>query len=109
MVVLGIATCDTTRKALAALRTAGHQVEFRDVRVHPLAGTEMERLTGAFGDRIINRASTTWRGLDTAARDGTPAALIAAHPTLMKRPVIDTGEVLHLGWTPDIRMALTGA
>ena len=47
---------------------------------------------------MVNRRSTTWRGLDEAARAGDPVRLISAHPTLMKRPVIEDGGVLTLGW-----------
>ena len=44
----------------------------------------------------------TWRGLDEAARARPPEALLAEHPTLMKRPVIETGKVLTLGWSDAI-------
>lgn len=97
MIVYGIKTCDTVKKAVKALEAAGHVVRLRDVRAEPLSPDEIAEFTDAFGERLINRASTTWRGLDEAARARPMADLLAAHPTLMKRPVI-RGKVLTLGW-----------
>jgi arsenate reductase-like glutaredoxin family protein len=97
MILYGIPTCDTCRKAQKALIAAGHDVSFRDVRAEPLTAEERSEFLAAFGERLINRASTTWRGLDEAARAQNPEVLLAAHPTLMKRPVI-RGTALTLGW-----------
>lgn len=100
--IWGLKTCDTCRKATAALPGA----TFRDIRQQPLSGAEIAALLEEFGDAAINRASTTWRGLSEEQRSLAPAILLAAHPALMKRPVIRAGEVWHLGWTPAVRAAL---
>lgn len=97
-ILYGLGSCDTCRKARRALESAGHGVEFRDVRDAPLGDEERRRILSAFGDRLVNRASTTWRGLSEAARQESPERLLAAHPTLMKRPVVAVGEDLWLGW-----------
>lgn len=109
MILYGIPTCDTCRAARAALAAAGHAVTFRDIRAEPLSPAERAEFLAAFGDALINRASATWRGLDSRARaaaGGDAAELLAAHPALMKRPVIRAGNQLHLGWTAEIRTAL---
>jgi len=106
MIVYGIPTCGTVKKSIAALKAAGHDVTFRDVRAEPLSAAERAEFTAAFGDRIVNRASMTWRKLPEADRAASPEALIAAHPTLMKRPVIRTGDGLHLGWAKAVQQAL---
>ena len=106
MILYGIPSCDTCRKARAALAAAGHAVTFRDVRADPLDATERAEILAAFGEAAINRASVTWRGLDAAARTAGAAALLAAHPALMKRPVIRAGDKLHLGWTAEVQAAL---
>jgi arsenate reductase-like glutaredoxin family protein len=98
MIVYGIASCDTCRKARAALAAAGHDVTFRDIRAEPLAKGEREEFVAAFGDAILNRASATWRGLAAEERSRPAGELLAAHPTLMKRPMIRAGDALHLGW-----------
>ncbi len=97
MILYGIATCDTCRKAKKALEAAGHAVRFRDLRTEPLSAAEIAEFSEAFGEKLINRASTTWRGLEEAARGAPMADLLAAHPTVMKRPVI-RGAALTLGW-----------
>lgn len=95
--VYGIKTCDTVRKAMAALAAAGQAPVLRDVRTEPLSPEEIAEFSAAFGEKLINRASTTWRGLDEEERARPMAELLAAHPTLMKRPVI-RGRALTLGW-----------
>ncbi|MDD8021871.1 MAG: arsenate reductase [Paracoccaceae bacterium] len=97
MIVYGIKTCDTVKKALRALQAAGHAPVLRDVRAEPLSAAEIAEFQAAFGDKLINRASTTWRGLTEAERAAPVADLLAAHPTLMKRPVI-RGAQLTIGW-----------
>lgn len=106
MRLYGIKTCDTCRAALKALEAAGHGPDFVDVRAAPLSEAELARFEAAFGEALINRRSTTWRGLSEDARAGSTVALLAAHPTLMKRPVIEADGVLYLSWGPEVRGAL---
>ena len=100
MIVYGIKTCDTCRKALKALEAADLSPQFRDVRADPLDKDERAEFIAAFADTLLNKASTTWRGLDDAEREQPVDILLAAHPTLMKRPVI-RGAALTLGWKKD--------
>ena len=103
MRIYGIKTCDTCRAAVKALPEA----EFADIRVAPLDNAQIARFLEVLGGDLVNRRSTTWRGLSEADRAGDPAALLAAHPTLMKRPVIETENgTLHLGWGKDVQAAL---
>ncbi|PWR04223.1 arsenate reductase [Meridianimarinicoccus roseus] len=106
MTVYGIRTCDTCRKAVKALEAAGYSAVLHDVRVDPVGTDRLMVWIDAFGDDLVNRRSTTWRGLDDAARAMPTAALLAAHPSVMKRPVIDTGAALHLGWAKPVQAAL---
>ena len=106
MILYGIPTCDTCNKALKALEAAGRTVAFRDVRAQPLSEAERLRFVAEFGDEIVNRASTTWRGLGDFAKAMEPEDQIAAHPTLMKRPVIEAGGRLYLGWGDEVQAAL---
>lgn len=108
MDIYGLKNCDTCRKALNALQEAGHVPTFRDIRAAPLSDDEIGRFLACFGEALLNRRSTTWRGLDAAERSADPAALLAAHPALMKRPVIEADGALYLGWGPDVRAALLG-
>lgn len=106
MILYGIPTCDTCKKALRALEGAGHRVTFRDVRAAPLSEQEWATLLAEFGDSLINRKSTTWRSLSDYLRNSEADVQLAAQPTLMKRPVIHTGTSWHLGWDDDVQAAL---
>lgn len=103
MILYGLSTCDSCRKARKALEQAGHDVALRDVRAEPLTPEEIRHFLAAFGDRLVNRASTTWRGLPEAERLSDPATLLAAHPALMKRPVLCEGTQLTLGWDRSVQ------
>lgn len=98
MQLWGLRTCDTTRKALAALEGTGRDVGFTDVRESGIDADLAAELVARFGERTINRASTTWRNLDAEARDRPPAELLMQHPLLMKRPVISDGDDWTQGW-----------
>lgn len=106
LTVYGIRQCDTCRKALKWLDAAGVEHHFHDLRADGL-GREQVRswLASPLADSLLNRRSTTWRGLseDEKAVAGTALEdLLLAHPTLVKRPVFERGgEVLAVGFQPD--------
>jgi arsenate reductase len=89
-----------------AMNQAGLDPVFRDVRADPLTESEMRGLYVALGDALVNRRSTTWRGLSDNERLEEPVTLLLRHPTLMKRPVILDGETTYLGWTGEVRSTL---
>ncbi|WP_147103668.1 ArsC/Spx/MgsR family protein [Tateyamaria sp. syn59] len=102
MEIYGLKTCDTCRKAIKALPDA----QFVDVRADGVPADVMDAALATFGDALVNTRSTTWRGLSEEERKGAPKDLLAAHPTLMKRPLIAANGSLHLGWTKDVQAAL---
>ena len=104
----GLKTCDTCRKALSALRAAGLDPTVVDVRADGIARADLEAIVAAFGDKAVNRSSTTWRALSEADRATDPVDLLAAHPTLMKRPVIEEGGQMTLGWAADAQATWLG-
>ena len=107
MKVYGLKTCDTCRKAVKAMKAAGHDVDLMDIRAEPLDTAAIARFLSVFGEDLVNRRSTTWRGLSEVERDRPAADLLADHPALMKRPVIEDAEGgLHLGWTKPVQAAL---
>lgn len=107
MKIFGLKTCDSCRKALAELRAAGKDAELVDLRGDGIDAELLGRALERFGDALVNRRSTTWRGLSAPDRSASPEALLRAHPTLMKRPLVvsDDGRLL-LGWTAETRAAL---
>ncbi len=105
MILYGIPTCDTCKKAERALKSAGHPVTVRDIRADPLTPDEWRELIHEFGDRLVNRNSPTWRGLSDWMQASEADAQLAANPTLMKRPVIRDGAKMTLGWDDDAQAA----
>jgi arsenate reductase len=103
MKVFGLKSCDTVKRAVKDLAAAGYAPELVDVRATPLETADLQRFFSAFGERLVNRASTTWRGLSEAERSEAPLRLLSAHPALMKRPVIEAGGRLTLGWDAKTR------
>ena len=106
MILYGISTCDTCKKALKALKTAGRDVTFRDIRAQPLSEAEIDKILMEFGDRAVNKQSTTYRGLNDFLKVSDPEAQIAAQPAVMKRPVIDADGKFYLGWDDAVQAAL---
>jgi arsenate reductase len=98
MIVYGISTCDTCKKALKALEAAGHAPTFRDIRANPLSSAEISEFVMEFGGPIINQKSTTWRAASDWLKASEPEDQLAQQPTLMKRPVIRSDTGLTLGW-----------
>lgn len=103
MIIYGLKNCDTCRKARKAVEAAGKDVVFRDVRAEPLERAELAEFLERLGPDLVNRRSTTWRGLSDAERAGDPLDLLAAHPSLMKRPVVQFGDALLLGWSAQVQ------
>lgn len=108
MNLYGISTCDTCKKAIKSLAAAGHEVTFRDIRATPLTAAEIDRIVTEFGDRVINKTSTTYRGFSDFLKASEPEAQIAAQPTVMKRPVIEHNGAWYLGWDDAVQRALLG-
>lgn len=106
MILYGIPTCDTCKKAIKALQTAGHEVTFRDVRAEPLSEAEIDKIVQEFGDLAVNKQSTTYRAFNDYLKVSDPEAQIAAQPAVMKRPVIEADGRWFLGWDDKVQTAL---
>ena len=109
MRVFALKSCDTCRKALKALRAAGAEPDVIDVRADGVSEPDRAAMVETFGDGVINRSSATWRGLSERERAAPVADLIAAHPTLIKRPVIEIDGQWFQGWRGDVPGAVLAA
>lgn len=101
--VNGLKSCDTCRKATKWLEAEGKAYTFRDVREDAVTLAEIKKWGAAAGwEKLVNKASTTWRGLEDADKEkasGPEAAtLLLAHPTLIKRPVFEAGDRVLVGF-----------
>jgi Spx/MgsR family transcriptional regulator len=101
----GIPNCDTVKKARVWLE--GHSVahDFHDYRVQGLEPERLQQWIGKLGwEVLLNKASATFRALPDSDKQGLDAdkakALMLAHPTMIKRPVLDLGDRLLVGFKP---------
>ena len=98
MILYGIPTCDTCKKALKALKEAGHDPVFRDVRADPLSEAEIAAIVQEFGDRAINKSSPTYRSFNAFLKESEAEVQIREQPTVMKRPVIEHEGRWTIAW-----------
>lgn len=104
--VFGISNCDTVKKARRWFEEQNIDYQFHDFRKDGLTPAMVEQwLDHCAWDQLVNKRSTTWRQLDQDTKDGlgrdNVVALLTAHPTLIKRPVIRTDNSLLLGFNPE--------
>lgn len=105
--VYGIANCDTVRKARAWLDGRGVAYRFHDFRKDGLPLAAADRWLAATGwEALVNRKGTTWRKLDSATRNGVVDAasartLMQRETSVVKRPVVEWGEQITVGFDPD--------
>ena len=112
LTVYHLKTCDTCRKAIKAMTAAGHELTLIDVRADGVPSADLVRIEKAVGwEKLLNTRSTTWRGLSDEDKadmgSGKAIALMGEHPTLIKRPVIDRGALITVGWTKDVQAELS--
>ena len=105
--IYGIKNCDTMKKARAWLDSHGIGYDFHDYKT---AGISKEKLAG-WNDKVgwetlLNRAGTTFRKLPDADKEGLnerkALALMLAQPSMIKRPVLEAGDKLLVGFKPEI-------
>lgn len=110
--LFGLKNCDTCKKALKALETAGKTVNFKDIRADGFSDAQLVSWLDAAGrTKLVNTRSTTWRGLSkqeqTLDTDEDVLALLKHNPTLIKRPVIEAESGIYVGWSKLEQAALT--
>ena len=105
--VYGISNCDQVRKTLGWLRENGIAYRFHDYRTDGIDRGMLERWCSHLPwNALLNRRGLTWRSIDDAARaevvDQTSAIeLMLAHPTVVKRPVVEVADRLLLGFSAE--------
>jgi arsenate reductase len=103
----GIKNCDTMKKARAWLDDHGVQYEFHDYKTAGIDLTVLERWSEQVGwEKLLNRSGMTFRKLSEAQKadlnERKALNLMAAQPSMIKRPVLDLGKQLLVGFQPVI-------
>jgi arsenate reductase (glutaredoxin) len=105
--IYGIKNCDTMKKARAWLDSHGVTYGFHDYKSEGIAKEKLKGWCDELGwETLLNRAGTTFRKLPDGDKEGlnerTALALMAAQPSMIKRPVLDVGGKLLVGFKPEI-------
>lgn len=102
----GIPSCDTCRQARKWLDENDIAYNFHDVRSEGLDAQMLERWSKRLGwEKLLNKQSLTWRKVPQVDRDNMnkSRALLTMieHPTLLKRPVLESTKMMAVGFSPD--------
>jgi arsenate reductase len=111
--IYGIKACDTMKKARTWLDEHGVAYSFHDYKSVGIDRARLERWIGEVGwETLLNRAGTTFRKLPDADKIGLDAekaiCLMLAQPSMIKRPVLDLGDRLLVGFKPDAYQSALG-
>ena len=104
--IYGIKNCDTMKKARAWLDSHGVAYTFHDYKASGVEPERLEAWAGEVGwETLLNRAGTTFRKLPDAAKaeltQARAIALMVDQPSMIKRPVLETGGTLFVGFRPE--------
>ena len=105
--VYGIKNCDTVKKACRKLDALGVDYTFHDYKKSGVESATLEAWIAERGiDVLINKRGTTWRKLPESTRDSLDAtssvAVMQKHTSVIKRPVIEHGGALIVGFDEDL-------
>lgn len=111
--IYGIKNCDTMKKAFAWLGARGVAYDFHDYKTAGVTAAQLTQWCRAAGwQAVLNRAGTTFRKLDDADKEALTQdkaiALMVAQPSMIKRPILEAGGKLEIGFAPEHYAALFG-
>ncbi len=104
LTLYGIPNCDTIKKARRWLESKGIEYRFHDYRKDGLEKSMLEAWTKELGwEALLNRRGTTWRKIPEEAKSAINAeraiSLMLEQPAMIKRPLLDTGNQMLLGFS----------
>ena len=104
--IYGIKNCDTMKKARAWLDQRGVNYAFHDYKAAGIERGKLEGWAKKIGwENLLNKAGTTFRKLPDKDKEGLTEkkaiALMLAQPSMIKRPVLEAGGRLLVGFKPE--------
>ena len=104
--IYGIRNCDTMKKARAWLEAHGVDHDFHDYKVAGVERAKLEAWAKIVGwEVLLNRAGTTFRKLPDDQKQNLDErkalALMLAQPSMIKRPVLERGKTLLVGFSAE--------
>ena len=103
MILYGIPNCDTVKKARVFLAGRGAAYEFHDYKKAGVPADAVARWLARWGwEAVLNRSGTAFRALPEIDKVGLDAeratALMLANPSMIKRPILEGGDVALIGF-----------
>lgn len=109
--IYGIKNCDTMKKARVWLDEHAVAYAFHDYKASGIDRAALERWVGVLGwEKVLNKSGTTFRALPEADRADLTrdkaVDLMLAQPSMIKRPILESGDVLLAGFKPDTYLSV---
>jgi len=106
IVLAGIKNCNTVRSARRWLDDNNIGYDFLDLRSDQFNKKTLGMwLESVEWTALLNKRSTSWRGLEDKDRENLDEAramtLLLQHPTLIKRPVLQLANGIELGFSAE--------
>jgi arsenate reductase len=107
MIVYGIKSCDTVKKALNWLQINNIDFQFHDYKKSGITDKEIENWQNRVSwELLINKRGTTWRKLTSEQQEeitdaNAAKALMREYTSLIKRPIIETGDIILVGFNEE--------
>lgn len=106
LTLYGIKNCDSVKKARRWLDDKGIEFRFHDFREDGLEQAQVAAWLDELGwETLLNKRSSSWKALDQATRDSMDQnkalSAIMQQPTLIKRPLLDTGKARSCGFSAE--------
>ena len=110
-VLYGIRNCDSVKKARAWLDKTGVEYRFHDYKAAGVDADRLERWCDEVGwERLLNRAGTTFRKLAPSEKENldrkSGVALMRSQPSVIKRPVLELGRRVVVGFDDELYKSL---
>ncbi len=115
MKLYGIPNCSTVKKARTWLDGHTGDITFHDFKKQGVDAAWLHKVVAQIGwQALVNTRGTTWRQLADTEKaavidDASAIALMQAHPSVIKRPVLERNGKYHLGFTEDLYQSIFGS
>jgi len=104
--IYGIRNCDTMKKAFAWLDARKIAYDFHDYKKEGVSPAKLKEWAGRAGwEKLANTRGPTWRKIPEAQRENPcearGLALLSQNSSAIKRPIVEAGSKLLIGFDPD--------
>ena len=104
--IYGIPNCDSMKKAFSWLKAHGIEYQFHNFKKDGLDASLLDEWIARVGwEPLLNRRGMMWRRLDSTVKEqidrNSARRVMLETPAIIKRPVLDSGDHLTLGFTEE--------